>query len=273
MPYNQLFQMNATGEQSLPNYFAQNPPTHEFGVPSAGSLDSGYEEVDPFDKSRQYRNANNLDFDSACAMNPNGTASIDFGVFGYEPPIVQRNSSDFGNYQDLATSFQPILDPPNPYPQYHPSPSIDTTSEDGRTASLSSESPRQGPIGLDVSPRLPQQPFWSSGAAALKRNGTDSSAEINRATEERVVPKTAPSRGRPRKRIPHTAVERRYRENLNAHLEKLRAAVPNLTAAQRRKSNEGADPMKPSKCEVLMGAVDYIKRLEAENERLKQKMN
>ena len=74
-----------------------------------------------------------------------------------------------------------------------------------------------------------------------------------------------PNRGRgsKRQRIPHTAVERRYRENLNAHLEKLRQTVPSLAARKgsgggSSGKGDGGEGVKPSKCEILHGAIEYI---------------
>ncbi|KAF2717825.1 hypothetical protein K431DRAFT_306633 [Polychaeton citri CBS 116435] len=85
------------------------------------------------------------------------------------------------------------------------------------------------------------------------------------------------ARGRKRQRIPHTAVERRYRENLNAHLDRLRQAVPALAA--RRSSGSSrvdapattttAEGVKPSKCEILSGAIEHIGALDRENDTLK----
>lgn len=257
----------------MPEYFGQTAAFREFGVPSDGSLDSGYEEMDPFDKRVQYQNANTLSFDQSCTINQLPTAHLNFGGFGYAPAATQPGSTNFGVYSgpELASPFQPILNPINAHGQYRPSPSLEEISEDGRTASMSSGSPQQASFGFETSPRMEERSSWPDRSNGLKRRATESSMELRFPIEDRVPPKAAPTRGRPRKRIPHTAVERRYRENLNAHLEKLRAAVPNLTSAQRRKSSDGSDPLKPSKCEVLMGAVDYIQRLEAENERLKGK--
>ena len=66
-------------------------------------------------------------------------------------------------------------------------------------------------------------------------------------------------RGRKRQRIPHTAVERRYRENLNAHLEKLRQTVPTLAARKGAAGGKGdGEGVKPSKCEILHSAIEFI---------------
>ncbi|KAM0714035.1 hypothetical protein Q7P37_010999 [Cladosporium fusiforme] len=111
---------------------------------------------------------------------------------------------------------------------------------------------------------------------------------------------TASNRGRKRQRIPHTAVERRYRENLNAHLERLRQTVPSLAS---RRSSSGvlslasnnapnnahsghrasepstapvatllADGAKPSKCEILNGAIEHIGAVERENAALRDEV-
>ncbi|KNG52313.1 hypothetical protein TW65_00784 [Stemphylium lycopersici] len=62
--------------------------------------------------------------------------------------------------------------------------------------------------------------------------------------------------------MPHTEVERKYREKLNAELERLRKAVPVLP--QSDASDVGA--VKPSKSMVLAVAIDYIKELERQRD-------
>jgi hypothetical protein len=76
-------------------------------------------------------------------------------------------------------------------------------------------------------------------------------------------------------------VERRYRENLNAHLDKLRQTVPTL--ARRGvdgAKGEGGQGVKPSKCEILNGAIEHIgalskevNDLKAENEALRARVD
>lgn len=99
-------------------------------------------------------------------------------------------------------------------------------------------------------------------------------------------PTTASNRGRKRQRIPHTAVERRYRENLNAHLERLRQAVPSLATSSGTLNSSHAhvnalpgptptgapglnsgvgESARPSKCEILNGAIEHIGAVEREN--------
>jgi len=73
------------------------------------------------------------------------------------------------------------------------------------------------------------------------------------------------SKDRPNKRIPHNEVERKYRDGLNAQMERLRLAVPSLTQFDPQTLD---GPPKPSKVMVLANAVDYIRRIENERDRL-----
>lgn len=86
------------------------------------------------------------------------------------------------------------------------------------------------------------------------------------------ITKASKSRGNKRARIPHTAVERRYRENLNAHLDKLRQNVPALAAPSRHMSSASEGGVKPSKCEILNGAIDHISLLSRENAALRNEL-
>ena len=61
-------------------------------------------------------------------------------------------------------------------------------------------------------------------------------------------------------RTPHSTVERKYRENLNARIYRLREHVPTLPQQQ---GGEFVEPPRVSKATILAAAVDYIKYLEA----------
>ncbi|KAI7496688.1 hypothetical protein KC367_g6535 [Hortaea werneckii] len=117
-------------------------------------------------------------------------------------------------------------------------------------------------------PRQRRLTASTSEAPVLTRNGTgnDGDEEYMPAGEE---PTT---RGRKRQRIPHTAVERRYRENLNAHLDKLRQTVPALAARDGKGCEGTQESVRPSKCEILNGAIEHICALDKENQALKNDM-
>lgn len=68
-----------------------------------------------------------------------------------------------------------------------------------------------------------------------------------------------------RPRLPHNEVERKYRESLNLGFEKLRATVPTLP---KYDSGAASVAQKQSKAAVLGAAIEYIKYLEGENEKL-----
>lgn len=259
--------------QSTPEYYRSYEEPRDFGAPSVNSVDSGYAEVDPFDKGAQYQDPRIMGFDQNCTISQQHRNPLHYGSFAFQSPMPPHSSSAFSTYAapTFSAPFQPMVEPTGLYQQYQPSPDVDELSDDGRTGSISSGSPQRASMRFENSPPLKQEPFWPDGSNFASRCEMDNPIKISHTNDEQAVPKAVGSRSRPRKRIPHTAVERRYRENLNAHLEKLRAAVPNITSAQRRKSSEGADPMKPSKCEVLLGAVEYIQHLEQENCRLKRR--
>jgi hypothetical protein len=100
---------------------------------------------------------------------------------------------------------------------------------------------------------------------------------------------TSTERERRLLRVPHTVVERRYRENLNAQIDRLRQSVPALasrcaqdgtaisneyqksTISQKLDEPETTPPVnslpntKPSKSEILRGAIEHIHAVELDN--------
>jgi hypothetical protein len=90
-------------------------------------------------------------------------------------------------------------------------------------------------------------------------------------------------RGRPRgsrrssissssKRVPHNQVERKYRDGLNAEMERLRLIIPTVAHwdSNSYTLSEGGGKPKATKAMVLSCAVDYICELELECDRLRR---
>lgn len=145
-----------------------------------------------------------------------------------------------------------------------------------------------------VSPNLQTSPFQfnaiaepSSRRTSLKRSPSSEQSGIAKEVEAVVKPK--PKRGRPRlprnephvcddfpcehvidesgsRRVPHNKVEQKYRNGLNAELERLRETV--AVAPSRAFAHLSNSSAKPSKAMVLASAIDYIKSIEAERDEL-----
>lgn len=105
-----------------------------------------------------------------------------------------------------------------------------------------------------ATPELDTPPKRKRGRPCLLRADSDSSyGESSR-------------KSRISKRQPHNEVEKKYREGLNAELERLRMAVPTLPSWDPDCLN---GPPKPSKATVLASAIDYIHKMEHERDRLR----
>jgi len=110
------------------------------------------------------------------------------------------------------------------------------------------------------------------------------SPEFKESPLEAALIETPPKRkrGRPRqdptarlektisRRIPHNKVERKYRNGLNDQLEHLRLNLPTLPIFDPISL---LGPPKPGKLAILAAAVDYIKSLEAETEKLADELD
>ncbi|SMQ53618.1 unnamed protein product [Zymoseptoria tritici ST99CH_3D7] len=74
---------------------------------------------------------------------------------------------------------------------------------------------------------------------------------------------------RPHRRIPHTIIERRYRDNLNTSIETLRLCLPTLKDAYITSpdmEDSALPPKLPSKTIIIATAAGYIKELEGERQ-------
>ncbi|EMC96331.1 hypothetical protein BAUCODRAFT_470611 [Baudoinia panamericana UAMH 10762] len=203
----------------------------------------------------------------------------------YGSPVYGNLQSDVDMATPSSAGFPAIM--PNSHPVVTPNSGnkyLNAPTDQGN-GSVSSQSPRsthgqvgtrrhRNSAGAQSSLKPPRPPFGRSSTAP---QAGESAAFIKRSPasdgddEDYIPHEGGKGRGRKRQRIPHTAVERRYRENLNAHLDRLREAVPALVARSK-----GGDPchegVKPSKCEILNGAIEHIGALSKENQALRSEI-
>jgi len=142
-----------------------------------------------------------------------------------------------------------------------------------------------GIVEIQPRPRKRAESDTSSGGVAgrtLESNDTTTlpceHAQQRKAesTEELPAKESPPTnddqKPKPRRRLPHNQVERKYRESLNTQLESLRRVVPALQ--QDSRACDGADiedlptPSKPSKAVILASATAYIKQQEKDKKSL-----
>jgi hypothetical protein len=135
-------------------------------------------------------------------------------------------------------------------------PSTPSLCDDADYLGISADSQPPTPIWESApSPESEALPKRKRGRPRLNRADSESSYSDSRESQKSHI----------RKRQPHNEVERKYREGLNAGLERLRMAVPTLPHWESQ-SIPGAP--KPSKAAVLAAAIDYIHNIEMECDRL-----
>ena len=171
-----------------------------------------------------------------------------------QPPYqIHRNSAPTSSPHLSHAGISPRQSPLHSPPQMH----VD-------------ERPPIGPRSITApEPRDRRSTASSNTSPAMKRAGTSSDDDGDYVPAQDVK---APRNGRKRHRIPHTAVERRYRENLNAHLDKLRQTVPALASRKGPGGGKDGEGVKPSKCEILNGAIEHIGAADKENAALRNEV-
>lgn len=116
-----------------------------------------------------------------------------------------------------------------------------------------------------LSPLYPQTPMSTGSQAVTTSSDSEDSQTGKIAQIERSANPTRPTR--PHRRIPHTIIERRYRDNLNTQIETLRLSLPSLKNAYVTSpdvEDSALPPRLPSKAMIIATAATYIKELEAE---------
>ncbi|EUC40876.1 hypothetical protein COCMIDRAFT_107638 [Bipolaris oryzae ATCC 44560] len=141
------------------------------------------------------------------------------------------------------------------------SPTSERSSEGFSIKRSFSSSPAHRSTKCELLDSIPKDDEFAQKQAQRKRGRPRLDRGALTATE-----RTATSRNARCQRLPHNQVERKYREGLNAELEKLRRAVPTLT--QHNPTDMTTLP-RPSKATVLACAVEYIKKVEIERDFLR----
>jgi len=211
---------------------------------------------------------------------PHGLMSPDYHAGQQWPPNLDLNAAaSFRSPTDAMTSYPPHSGEDVARLQLNAQVSGSTRQQ---APSLSPNQQPGEPMHLDHTYRPPMVPRSATAPVKASRNsttrptgaGSDDSDEDLVPDDFQDIKSSSTRGGRKRQRIPHTAVERRYRENLNAHLERLRQTVPNLASRQTQGTSSTGQPTiiesaKPSKCEILNGAIEHIGVLDRENQTLK----
>jgi hypothetical protein len=137
---------------------------------------------------------------------------------------------------------------------------------------------RATPKSSSCSDKSSDGPAWAPEYDSLSCDSTDIGPAPKRQVKERSQPKLDPivcsvsgawAEGQCTTRIPHYIVERKYREGLNAQLERLRRVVPTF------QSGDGGmtDQPKPSKSMVIAAAIDHNIEMVTQERDMLQKEN
>ncbi|KAF2455799.1 hypothetical protein BDY21DRAFT_61211 [Lineolata rhizophorae] len=221
-------------------------------------------------------------------IDPAGATAFDLS-YGLDQrgPSQEVFLDDFATDDSLMTPITPnetFFQEPTTYFQQQPSVSQPTSWRSPIDSNASSESVAVSPSYTEDMPKSRQKArsqgtstsvtSQSSAAGAGSATGLSSVTGSVTGSEDapkrgRGRPKLQPSTGdgpsKPGERVPHTQVERKYRETLNKEMERLREALPTLPFLPQE---DGASGPKPKKATILATAVNYIKFLENEYERL-----
>ncbi|KAF1955179.1 hypothetical protein CC80DRAFT_88930 [Byssothecium circinans] len=135
--------------------------------------------------------------------------------------------------------------------------------------------PEDGVVEIKSNSRKRSESAVSDSQPSGRRFSTNETPEsqpaVKSESEDSPQAPTADEKAKPRRRLPHNQVERKYRESLNTQLESLRRVVPSL---QQNRACDGADiedlpaPSKPSKAVILASATAHIKQIEKERKSL-----
>ena len=200
------------------------------------------------------------------AISPAAALEIAYANMSQWPSVSLAPFGQLGNDNDAFTIGLPFN-------------TIDSDTVESSCPSLQELSPTPSLCADDPQPaQTSPAPSYDSLKRKWLDDAVNDEAQPKRAQRKRGRPRinrseTDPTnystgnspKPRPNRRLPHNQVERKYREGLNSELERLRCAVPTLP---QRDSSDLAGPPKPSKATVLASAIDYIKAIKAERDKL-----
>ena len=229
--------------------------------------DSGYasDEHDLFEKAFQTQLPS---IPQVASNNSHYTSHTPVSAFSDSSSSEASSSSPFQYADSLCTTYN---EPWNPYETLNMG--VKKLSIDAGINSMTGYCDIDSMLTAAYHETCPSQPkrfqSFSSTHATPTQTRIKSETQVPREQACSPYPEIT-ARGRPRGRVPHTAVEQRYRQNLNDQFGRLRDAVPEIQTSQPARSGQ---PPKPSKAEVLAAAAEYIKQLEEENEQLRGAMS
>ncbi|KAF2865394.1 hypothetical protein BDV95DRAFT_258963 [Massariosphaeria phaeospora] len=225
---------------------------------------------DPFDKA-YLADAYTVQPDHALSAFVDCDSFFDRPVTSIELPagFVQKTQAAFNStFPASATQFVPVSSLADVQNTSFESSCVSPHTQHSPTPSLCGDAPRLPHTSSpELSPRLlkhepasspepesaPKRPQRKRGRPKLERTTSD-------------TPSISSAKCQRTSRLPHNQVERKYREGLNAELERLRRAVPTLLQSE---DGVAVGQPKPSKAMVLAGAIEYIKKIERERDLLK----
>jgi hypothetical protein len=180
------------------------------------------------------------------------------------PPSPTFHSTSLGQLEPSVSvfSFGTSLSPRS---QHYRSPSI--SDENPQQLHPSNSQDQSGCPSLKREPSVEDATSNTRLPSCLRKRGRPRLSQTNNMTSTSTV-STDNSSSTKSRRQPHNQVERKYRENLNAELERLRLAIPAVPLKSAVDGGVVAQP-KPSKAMVLAGAIEYIERLEMERNEYK----
>jgi len=185
-------------------------------------------------------------FDPSLNSNNHNLSPLDNSMYA-EPDILSAWRPD-----------DPMFDSPRKDSVCSPNnPRTRSLYEDPDNPAMNTDSQPVTPVEPSLkhdSPRPQTPPKRKRGRPRLIRADSESSYDESVSRKPRLS-----------RRQPHNEVERKYREGLNAELERLRMAIPTLPQWDSQLLH---GPPKPSKATVLASAIDYIHKMELECDRL-----